>query len=35
MGLQILEVLVWLAIAYPVLKGIILIIKSAKEIRND
>jgi len=35
MALQILEVVVYLAIAYPVLKGILSIIKSAKEIRND
>ena len=34
MALQILEVVVYLAIAYPVLKGILSIIKSAKGIKN-
>ena len=34
MALQILEVLVYLAIAYPIIKGLLSIIKSAKGIKN-
>jgi len=34
MGLEILEVLVYLAIAYPIIKGLLSIIKSAKGIKN-
>jgi len=34
MGLEILEYMVYLALAYPILKGLLAIIRKAKEIRQ-